>query len=774
MAATVHELGDEYIRRISTFIRTNEARLAEAGFHRRRRRPPPPTSSNAFNPLSWFASDPSSTSAPRPPPLAYSTDIHRLFYILMRLEALSFDVGSLDVKVDSPSRPLCYINVLSDTDKAETMSLSSIRSSLSAVSRLSLGVGLWGRPEPPSADQDLKYILSSFTKIPAVSLHAPGPEKIAELSNDPPSENALPLDVFKNLQSLECLDIDPRALLGWDRLADSLWSLTIKRSGLDDVSDIFIGAVLDDQARRAGDITSQRRKVGHGPTRQTSFYSSPLPEAITEDTEEGENPTAENVSQPLPLPSSDSSPDGPQLPSGKWGFLRFLSLSDNALTFIPTSPLPYLTSLTHLDLSSNLLVSVPSGLSQLYNLVSLNLSDNMIDSVLGIYKHLGQVLRLDLSHNRLDSLCGLERLMALERVDVRHNLLEDTGEIGRLSTLPNVSEVSVEGNPFIEIEDNYRVKCFDFFWKEGKSILLDGTSPRFYEKSQLSVQPNQQMTTRRPLSKPYSPPIIPVGGVAATVPTPRHKGAGASSSSSPILSQSGSTHSGSPYTPPVVAKQKKRKVKRIVDFDGEGHTSRARSSSPATRNGAATGHARVALAADPIVKDFVAAPPVRSHSPPPVPDSEVTPKPSTVASKTGSVRRPKTRHQRSHTDVIPRPKSPPSISLPPGSSSTTPPPPSALNTMLSRNGPGHSSLRVKGNKSATRRARAAASVFEPPGSCDGAGESEGEERGRSVAEGMKEAEAFRARIETLRADMGEGWLKVFSQSGMGQAGVRSG
>ena len=46
-------------------------------------------------------------------------------------------------------------------------------------------------------------------------------------------------------------------------------------------------------------------------------------------------------------------------------------------------PLCEAPSLTHLDLSSNLLVSVPSGLSSLYNLISLNLSDNMIDSVLG-------------------------------------------------------------------------------------------------------------------------------------------------------------------------------------------------------------------------------------------------------------------------------------------------------------------------------------------------------------------------------------------------------
>ncbi|KAH9010610.1 hypothetical protein EDB83DRAFT_2449882 [Lactarius deliciosus] len=91
----------------------------------------------------------------------------------------------------------------------------------------------------------------------------------------------------------------------------------------------------------------------------------------------------------------------------------------------------------------------------------------MIDSVLGVYKKLGQVLALNLSRNRLDSLCGLERLVALERVDVRHNQVEESGKVGRLSLLPNITEVWVEGNAFTEIESDYRVKCFDFFWKEG-------------------------------------------------------------------------------------------------------------------------------------------------------------------------------------------------------------------------------------------------------------------------------------------------------------------
>ena len=45
-----------------------------------------------------------------------------------------------------------------------------------------------------------------------------------------------------------------------------------------------------------------------------------------------------------------------------------------------------------------------------------------------------------------------------------------------------------------------------------------------------------------------------------------------------------------------------------------------------------------------------------------------------------------------------------------------------------------------------------ASVYEPG---DAARTKEGQ---------FEEADAFRARIEALRSDMGEGWLKVFNQS----------
>lgn len=318
-----HEPGDDYLRRIATFIRTNEKSLAEGGLPRRRAKPTVETASY-LNPLGWFGPPATAATLPAVKPIILSIDTHHLFYILMRMEELALPVGTLDVRVDAPSRPMSYINLFPDADKAETLSLASFRSSLSAVSTFSLGGGWWGKSQLPPLDMELKYLYSSFTKLPALSITAPGRHMVAELSNQPPNENALPLDAFKNIQSLECIDIDPRTLLGWDRLAESLRSLKIRKSGLEDISDIFIGAVIDDQARREGSTSRKRhRRIPRGPERQISFYATQLPESVTEDAD------GEASSQESPIEGGSGSPPPPNtLSSLKWAFLKHLSLAD--------------------------------------------------------------------------------------------------------------------------------------------------------------------------------------------------------------------------------------------------------------------------------------------------------------------------------------------------------------------------------------------------------------------------------------------------------------
>ncbi|KAJ3861105.1 L domain-like protein [Lentinula novae-zelandiae] len=761
-----NEHGDDYIRRIAAFIRGNERNLAELGFVRRRnpRRPAETNGSAFYNPLTWFGSE---STGPPPKSVVMSIDTHHLFYLLMRLEALNLPVGTLDVRVDSPSRPLSYINLFPDSDKTETLSLSSFRSTFSAVSALSLGVGWWGRPEPPKVDTELKYIYSSFTKLPALSVTAPTRNLIAELANEPPNENAIPMDSFKNLQSLECTDIDPRSLLGWDYLAESLISLRIKKSGLEDVSDIFIGAVLDDQARRAGSASRKRmRRIPYGSERHTSFYSAQLPDTVQEVADEETSSPTNYIPPTTP----------PELSSRKWASLRFLSLSGNDLTFFPTELTLYLTSITHLDLSSNLLNSVPEGLNALYNLVSLNLCDNMIESVLGIYTQLGSVTSIDLSRNRLESICGLERLHALERVDLRHNAIEESSEIGRLAPLPNISNVWIEGNPFTEYEESYRVTCFDFFWKEGKTILLDGSPPGFYEKKNLTAPLPEQAHTSRPVSAAHSPPTIAIGH------THPHSHPHSQSNSPPAEVNDGSNHSPTAAPPPAlsstspqlgpvgaagVSGKSRKKVKRIVDLDGD-HVSEDSASIKGSNHKRTTSNGSYAFKHKP---QKINAPQPADH---PSFESSSSPKQSlpppsrtetgfgsgTLSSRTK--RRP--RHTRYQTEfALPTEgdsaDSSPTLGPMDGDRFAIPPSsPVVPSFRRSRNSQTFSSA-----KSSARRQRVSASVYEPPTGGDNDSDLFAGGQPNTIVD---EAEAFRRRIEALKQDMGDGWLKIFSQTQM--------
>lgn len=781
--AMEQEAGDTYLRRLASFIRANEKNLAEAGFYRRRRTQHPPTeSASLYNPLSWFSSDSSGHSA-TPKAVALSLDIHRLFYVLMRMEALGLDVGTLDVQVDNPSRPMSYINIFTNSDKSDTLSLASFRSSLSAVSNLSLGSGWWGRSEPPSVDSELKYIYSSFTKVPALSVNAPGRKVITELSNDPSNQNALPLDAFKNLQKLECVDVDPRTLLGWDKLSESLVSLKIKKSGLEDMTDIFVGAVIDDQARREGSTSRKRqRRIPPALASDPSFFSTRLPESVPEDADAEESAGIDESSESKP--HEDGGPSSPappiELPSSKWALLKSLSLSDNSLTFFPSGALPYLTNLSYLDLSSNLLVSVPPGLGALYNLVSLNLADNMIDSVLGIYLNLGQVLTLNIAHNRLESICGLERLAALERIDLRGNLIEESAEVGRLAVLPNISEIWVEGNPLVEIEESYRVTCFDYFWKEKKIVKLDGTPPGFYERRNLTILPSEQMTSSRIATAP-SPPVVAVGHKHAHNQTPPQQSSVPDTKYPTPPSSDGSPSLGAVV---VASKLRQKKPKRIVNLD----TDYNNNSSPV----ASASHSKDRSVST-ISKPKTKVKPKKNIDPKEPPSTgewgqiesldvgdeassptqlsllveEPTPIEQVPASSTVIYPQPNkssekttrgTRHGRYHTELIPL-----STSFDIQDSPTSPEPlKESSSTLLGLTSP--TSVRkatgstTLSSRSAARRARVNTSILNQPV------HSEGEEGGDGGEEIKDDGGAFRRQIEALKKDMGDSWLKVYSQS----------
>ncbi|KAG8761496.1 hypothetical protein FRC11_013834 [Ceratobasidium sp. 423] len=713
------EGGDDYVRRWATFIRTHELRLADAGYGRRSQASQQPS---ALNLLSWVGLSSGTPAAG----MVLTTDLHHIFYLLMRFEDLELPVGPLDVKLANPTRPISFASQLATGDRADAVSIRS-SSAMSTMSRLSLGGGWWSRSAPPPVDAELKYIYSAFTKLPALSIKQAGLKLVAELAQDPLTDQVIPFDVFKNLQSLELLDVDPRSVLGWDRLADNLRNLTIKRSGLEDVSDILMDAVVDDPLRREGKIAPRRRRIHRPPSstssRQSSWHPSQAPPTILEDS--FPDPPPDPEPEPGTIPPPTISPH-------KWSRLRRLCLAENGLTFFPTDPLPNLVGLTYLDLSSNLLVAVPSGLGALYNLVSLNLSDNMIESVLGIYATLGSIAHLDLSKNRLESLCGLERLRALERVDLRSNQVEESAEVGRLIGLPNILDISIEGNPFTEIEDDYRARCFEYFLKEGRNITLDGTPPSFYDRRSITV------------SAPEPPPIEPapapspnVVAVSGPKPPPPPK-------TKPVTTTTAApTPSPASPPPPMTAaavspkpvihhhnKPRRRKPTRIVDLDDIGESS---------------GHSREA-SNEPFSHSPQSISFLGSGSSP----NKLSSSPGKLSSSPGSITRSRPAKQ-AISDMPPPIREDTEPVTPPAETKVRRP--SAHRRQTSASSVGGKVTPV--TRSARRRGRASASVYEP---------------GPTMTDEPRadDAEAFRRKMEALRAEVGDGWLKVLSQQ---QGGV---
>lgn len=175
------------------------------------------------------------------------------------------------------------------------------------------------------------------------------------------------------------------------------------------------------------------------------------------------------------------------LPSSKWRFLRHLSLADNAMTSIShTSLSPLSNTLYSLDLSSNLFNQIPESLATLTALRALNLSHCMIDSLHSLTRNpLPAITALNLRANRLQSLAGIERLYPLERLDLRDNRLGDPKELARLTGIPDIREIWLDGNPFTRAYKDYRVTIFNLFRATPgytEDIVIDGTGPSYAEK----------------------------------------------------------------------------------------------------------------------------------------------------------------------------------------------------------------------------------------------------------------------------------------------------
>ncbi|KAL7272623.1 hypothetical protein RUND412_004560 [Rhizina undulata] len=402
-------------------------------------------------------------------------------------------------------------------------------------------------------ESDLKYLYSAFTKIPCLRLAPDRKARLIEGYEEFPFDTAVPLLAFKNVSALEICDIDIRQFFGWDQMSERLRSLSVRRAGIEDPAELIIAIVLDDMDRRRRRSAksqsspiipssssqpvpgeAQASSAPPSPTSQTeSQLGGSAPASHYHPMSRGLSDSSRSSSKTRPRSSSPSRPSSSKnsststshhrshrmrrsgsgsshssststliagsqnalpmgsLPSTKWRFLRHLSLADNSLTSISTAALfPLANSLSSLDLSSNLFVQIPDSLSILSNLRALNLSNNMIDSLHSLTRNpLPAITALNLRGNRLASIAGIERLLSLERLDLRENKLTDPTEIARLTGAPNLSEIWVAANPFTKTHSStYRVTIFNLFRNTPgyiEDITLDSQSPGIVEKRSL-------------------------------------------------------------------------------------------------------------------------------------------------------------------------------------------------------------------------------------------------------------------------------------------------
>lgn len=205
------------------------------------------------------------------------------------------------------------------------------------------------------------------------------------------------------------------------------------------------------------------------------------------------------------------------LPASKWRFLKHLSLSDNAMTSIPPSSLAPLSNTLHsLDLSSNLFSEIPDSLASLTSLRALNLSNCMIDSLQSLTRNpLPAITALNLRANRLQSLAGVEKLFPLERLDLRDNRIADPLELARLTGIPDIREIWLDGNPFTRTHKDYRVTILNLFRSTpgyNEDIVIDGMGPSYLEKRMLMERvPLPDMLPVVKPASPSAPAVIDIG-----------------------------------------------------------------------------------------------------------------------------------------------------------------------------------------------------------------------------------------------------------------------
>lgn len=477
--------GNVYIQKLAAYIKRNEEALA--------------------NGLLFLTSD--NKRKYRPARLAFTT--HHLYFITekIQLSGLGVDVGPLNIKMDNPNHEPTFISFMAanalnarhfDSDTRSISSINSVRSIMTTAS------AYWQyyafSQDPKVLQRNLKYLYSSFTKIPCLSISPSS--KVASISEyeQYPCDTSVPITMFKNLQVLEVIDYDPNEIFGWHVLSENLRILIIRSPKVTDAGEVLFNLVVDDQYGRSSFNDSR--------TSKKEFYSNTLTRSVGTNLSRLANderhkrgrassecssvPTSQQrFSRPYtdePI-SSYSNRDYHNLPDGKWAALKQLTITSSTIKVIPSYVFKPLRNIVTLNLSNNLLEAVPEGLEQLDNLKYLDLSDNYITGLKNIPANMKHLRTLRLSNNKIKSLDGIQNLSVLESVDLCKNELTDMRSLKPLvlyyvKNSSHLSSIYLRNN---KLPKNYRIELFNLLCgvQSKNKVKIDDSRPGYFESALL-------------------------------------------------------------------------------------------------------------------------------------------------------------------------------------------------------------------------------------------------------------------------------------------------
>lgn len=473
--------GDVYVQRLATYIRRNEEALA--------------------NGLLCFSK---TRSLSKVKPLRPSFTIHHLYYVTERIanSSLDVDIGPLNIKLDTPNLEPTFISFMANKARnqrhfeSDARSITSINSVKSIVSSASVyWMSFLFSKDPKVIQKDVKYLYSSFTKIPCLVLSPHTKINSIEGYEEYPCDTSLPLKMFKNLQVFELFEYEPHEVYGWNTLSEKLRILIVRKTKVSNLADILFSLVFDDENGRSSFNSSRqsRRFVGassldgtdnhahshnHSRIRLDKTLSSPLFLSQTWRDEKRDQSKAD-----------ESEYEHPKLPDSKWHYLKQLTVSESSISYIMPYVFEPLANLVKLNLSGNLLEDLPEGLHYLHNIKYLNFADNYITNLKKLPLNLKHLTTVNFNNNKLACLDGIQNLLAVQKVDLRRNKLANLDQLKGLVHLV-ASPTSDLNNVFISsngLPKTYRADLFNLFngAKPKNNMKIDDSRPGYFESAML-------------------------------------------------------------------------------------------------------------------------------------------------------------------------------------------------------------------------------------------------------------------------------------------------